>query len=455
MELVSGFSKLSKQRKIEWLAKQLELTSQNEIIDLLKSFHLSDEKSQHVFDEFSENTISNYILPFGIAPNFVINGKTYSIPMVVEESSVVAAASHAAKFWATRGGFHAEVIGQEKVGQVHFIYVGPKDLLETFFQLYKDNLLEELRPYATTMTKRGGGVKGLELLDASNDKIKNYFQLVLMVETCDAMGANFINTLLEVLAEKFKIFFKQFLKKLGRTQDVQHFEVIMSILSNYTPNSLVRVWVSCKADELGSIDGLTTIEFIRKFITATDIASNDIGRAVTHNKGIMNGVDAVILATGNDFRAVEACAHAYACRSGVYQSLSTASFNEDGIFTFEMKLPLSVGTVGGLTNLHPLSQFALKLLDHPSAVNLMQIIAAVGLAQNFSALRSLITTGIQKGHMKMHLLNILHQLNATDLQIEAAKSYFTDKIISHSQVKQFLVSTIMNNHQFTEGESHV
>jgi hydroxymethylglutaryl-CoA reductase len=427
MELVSGFSKLSKNQKIEWLAKQLKGLENQEVSQLLKSFHLQDEKLQQSFDEFSENTISNFILPFGIAPNFIIDSKNYSIPMVVEESSVVAAASHAAKFWASRGGFHTAVLGQEKVGQVHFIYIGSNDLLASFFQLNKDQLLEEVLPYAENMTKRGGGVKDLQLVNASNDKIKNYYQLVLKVETCDAMGANFINTLLEVLAEKFKLQFSYYLKKLDKSNEVKHFEIIMSILSNYTPNSLVKVWVSCKADELGSIDGLTALEFIRKFITATDIASSDLGRAVTHNKGIMNGVDAVILATGNDFRAVEACAHAYASRSGNYQSLSSASFSDEGIFKFEMQLPLAVGTIGGLTNLHPLSKFSLKLLGNPNAVELMQIIASVGLAQNFSALRSLITTGIQKGHMKMHLLNILHQLKASETQINAAKCFLKIK----------------------------
>lgn len=461
MELVSGFSKLTKTQKIEWIAKQLLDTStlesplEEEVVNFLKSFHLSDERSQKVFDEFSENTISNFILPFGIAPNFMINRKIYSIPMVVEESSVVAAASHAAKFWSSRGGFHTEIMAQDKVGQVHFIYLGPEDVLTTYFRLFKEQLLEELIPYATSMIKRGGGVKGLTLINASNEKIKNYYQLALTVDTCDAMGANFINTLLEVLAEKFKQQFQEYIEKIQRKTEVKHFEIIMSILSNYTPNSLVKAWVTCTADELGSIDGLTAIEFMRKFITATEIAQNDVSRAVTHNKGIMNGVDAVILATGNDFRAVEACVHAFASKEGKYQSLSRATFDDNGEFKFEMILPLSIGTVGGLTNLHPLSKFALTLLGSPSASELMQIIAAVGLAQNFSALRSLITTGIQKGHMKMHLLNILHQLNANELQIEAAKSFFKDKIISYSQVKTFLNIHQKSYGEKNEGESHV
>jgi hydroxymethylglutaryl-CoA reductase len=452
MELVSGFSKLTKDQKTLWLAKQLQSQSsdvQAEGVDTLSAFQLSDEKLQKIFDEFSENTVSNFILPFGIAPNFIINQKIYSIPMVVEESSVVAAASHAAKFWSSRGGFHTEILGTEKVGQVHFIFSGNKELLFNFFQLFHGNLLDALKPYAKSMEKRGGGILKLELLEASNSQIQDYFQLQLTVNTCDAMGANFINTLLEALAQNFKEQFKNYIQTLNKNSDVKHFEIVMSILSNFTPGSTVRVWVSCKAEELGSIDGLTSMEFIRKFITATEIARNDISRAVTHNKGIMNGIDAVVLATGNDFRAVEACAHAYASRDGKYRSLSFASFNEDGEFRFEMEIPLAVGTVGGLTKLHPLSRFALQLLGNPKADELMQIIAAVGLAQNFSALRSLITTGIQKGHMKMHLLNVLHQLNASEIQVEAAKRYFQDKVISYTDVKNFLSQSCR------EGETHV
>lgn len=448
MELVSGFSKLSKQQKIHWLEKQLSASTNQNIVSLLKTFQVTDEKFQNVFDELSENTVSNFILPYGIAPNFLINHRTYSIPMVVEESSVVAAASNAAKFWAARGGFKTEVTGLDKVGHVHFIYSGPRELLENYFNLFHLYLLQEISPYSLSMEKRGGGIKSLELKNGSNEKIKDYYQLELIVNTCDAMGANFINTLLEVLAEKFKNHFVEYLTKLDRFKDVRHFELIMSILSNYTPNSLVKVAVSCTADELGSIDGLTAMEFIRRFITATEIANSDVSRAVTHNKGIMNGIDAVVLATGNDFRAVEACAHAFAARDGKYRSLSNATFTDNGIFKFEMEIPLAIGTVGGLTKLHPLSKLALEILGNPSAKELMQIMAAVGLAQNFSAIRSLITTGIQKGHMKMHLLNILQQLNATELQAEAVKNYFKDKTISFSQVKTFL-----ENNQL-EGEGH-
>lgn len=438
MELVSGFSKLSKDQKIEWLSKQC---GQKDFNKRLKSFLLQDEKAQKIFDDFSENTISNFFLPFGIAPNFLINEKIYSVPMVIEESSVVAAASHASKFWSSRGGFHAKVVSQDKIGHVHFLYKGNVEILKKYFKDHYEIFLKELFPHTVSMVKRGGGIKSLELVQVKNNRLPDYFQLVLKVNTCDAMGANFINTLLEVLSEKFKFYFLKYLKENAKETEVIYFDIVMSILSNYTPESLVKVWVQCNIDTLGSIDGLTASEFITKFVTATEIAKADPYRAVTHNKGIMNGVDAVILATGNDFRAVEACVHAYATKNGKYEGLSQATFSEDGQFKFEMDLPLSIGTVGGLTKLHPLATLSLEIMDNPSASELMQIIASVGLAQNFSAIRSLITTGIQKGHMKMHLLNILHQLNASEIQIESAKKYFQDKIISFHEVKKYIEQT--------------
>jgi hydroxymethylglutaryl-CoA reductase len=226
------------------------------------------------------------------------------------------------------------------------------------------------------------------------------------------MGANFINSILEQVATEFKTRVSEDLKPQSND-----FQIIMSILSNYTPECLVECSVSCPITELGHFsDAMGPHEFAQKFVNAVKIAQVDTNRAVTHNKGIMNGIDAVVLATGNDFRAVEACAHAYAARSGQYQSLSEAKIIGDE-FHFTLKLPLAIGTVGGLTSLHPLAKASLMILEKPSAEKLMMIMASVGLAQNFSAVKSLITTGIQKGHMKLHLLNVLNQLGADQNQI--------------------------------------
>ena len=209
----------------------------------------------------------------------------------------------------------------------------------------------------------------------------------------------------------------------------------MSILSNYVPNCLVRAEVSCTIDELNEDKNISPQLFAEKFIQAVTIANVEPHRAVTHNKGIMNGIDAVVLATGNDFRAIEAGVHAYASKNGQYQSLTHASI-ENGTFKFWIEIPLAVGTVGGLTNLHPLVKVALDMLQNPSAKELMQIVAVAGLAQNFAAIRSLITTGIQQGHMKMHLLNILNQLGATEEDKKYFVNYFKDKTVSHSHVQK-------------------
>lgn len=422
---ISGFSKLSKIDKIKWIESHPSIGEDK----IFERFWLSDNELQKVFDEFSENTISNFILPMGISPNYLINGKMYAIPMVIEESSVVAAASNAAKFWMTRGGFKAEILGTEKLGHVHFEFSGEKSELNSFFNKYQNQFLEEISDLEKNMKSRGGGVTSLELID-STSSLENYFKLEAKFETCNAMGANFINTVLERFAKSLSE--KSVELKTGKLQ------VIMSILSNFTPSCLVKVSVKAKTSELDNIiPGLSGIEFAEKFVRAVKIARNDVTRAVTHNKGIMNGVDAVVIATGNDFRAIEACTHAYAARDGKYRSLSEASLSNDE-FSFELTLPLALGTVGGLTSLHPLSKKALEILGNPNSDELMQIIGTVGLAQNFAAVKSLITTGIQKGHMKMHLLNILNQLGATPDEITKTKIYFIDKVVSFGVVRDFL-----------------
>jgi hydroxymethylglutaryl-CoA reductase len=434
MKTISGFSKLSKEEKIHWLSSQFEDQSQTLIHDL-KNFWHHDQSIQKKFDEFSENTISNFNLPFGVAPNFLINGKIYAAPMVIEESSVVAAASLSAKFWLERGGFKANVISTTKVGQVHFLWQGEKSKLIDFFQMIKPTLIDSVEHLTKNMAQRGGGITSLELIDQTH-KLENYWQLKLEANTCDAMGANFINSILEELARVLKHKISSYDKFSNSEKELN---VIMCILSNYTPDCLVEVSVECPVEELGEVGGLPARVFAQRFVTAVEIARIDQSRAVTHNKGIMNGVDAVVLATGNDFRAIEACAHAYAARDGQYRSLSKASLVDD-LFKFTLTIPLAVGTTGGLTSLHPVAKASLAILKNPNSTELMMVIASVGLAQNFGAVRSLVTTGIQKGHMKLHLLNILNQLGATIEQREIVKEYFSDKIVSFTEVRNFLNS---------------
>lgn len=435
MKTVSGFSKMTKIEKIEWLKNQLPGPGQELVGDMMNFWH-PDQALQKKFDEFSENTLTNFDLPFGLAPNFKINGKVFSVPMVIEESSVVAAASLGAKFWLDRGGFKATVLSTLKVGQVHFQWQGEKAKLQAFFEKEKARMLEAVKPLTQNMEKRGGGIISLSLIDKTSD-IENYYQLKIECETCNAMGANFINSILEEMARVLKIVVKNEESFSGTEKDVH---IIMSILSNYTPDCVVECSVECPIEDLGTFaGGLSAREFAEKFATAVRIAEVDPNRAVTHNKGIMNGIDAVVLATGNDFRAIEACAHAYASRDGQYRSLSSVSLQDD-IFKFTLKVPLAVGTVGGLTTLHPLAKTSLAILQNPSSSELMEVMAAVGLAQNFGAVKSLVTTGIQKGHMKLHLLNILNQLDATAEEIEEGKAYFSDKIVSFTSVRNFLDS---------------
>ena len=412
-KIISGFSKLSKKEKINWLIENY-FHNQTETLKIITQYWNTDAALQQLHDDFTENTISNFYLPFGIAPNFIINNKDYVVPMVIEESSVVAAASLVAKFWSTRGGFKTTVIGTTKIGHVHFMYAGDQLTLKDYFNKNKVELFQATASITKNMEKRGGGILAIELVDKT-DVLSNYYQLEVTFETKDSMGANFINSCLEAIAKKFE------------KEDI---EIVMSILSNYVPECLVRAEVSCKVEELG---GQNPQKFAEKFCQAVQIASVEPYRAVTHNKGIMNGIDAVVLATGNDFRAVEAGAHAYASRSGQYRSLSHCEI-KDGIFRFWIELPLALGTVGGLTALHPMAKLSLEMLQKPSATSLMQIMAAAGLAQNFAALRALTTKGIQQGHMKMHLQNILHQFQLNDQEKQLVTAYFENKTVTHSAV---------------------
>ena len=423
---VAGFSKLSKKEKIDWIAKEF-FSNPEEAQNIIRNYWNSDKKLQQLHDEFIENTITNLYIPLGVAPNFLINGKYKTIPMAIEESSVVAAASKSAKYWATRGGFKATVIDTEKIGQVHFTFKGEAQKLEDLFVQIKPKFFSDTQSITKNMQQRGGGILDIQLKDKRN-LLENYFQLHATFETKDSMGANFINSCLEQFAAT--------LKEEAQNAGLE-VQVIMSILSNYVPNCIVRAEVSCPIEDLTEKHIANPQDFAERFVQAVQIAEAEPFRAVTHNKGIMNGVDAVVLATGNDFRAVEAAVHAYASKNGQYSSLSHAKI-ENGIFTFWLEIPLALGTVGGLTSLHPMVKLCLEILQNPSAKELMEIVAVAGLAQNFAALRSLTTTGIQEGHMKMHLNNIINQFEASEEERHLIKTHFKKTAVSHSAVVEFI-----------------
>ena len=427
---VRGFSKRSKAEKRQWVA-QTFAQQPDATLARWSSFDHSDADVQARLDDFSENTLANYPLPFGVAPNFVIDGQTYAVPMVTEESSVVAAASAAAKYWSTRGGFRTTIVSTEKVGQLFFTWDGELIQLQERLAELEETLRSAAKELTVNMERRGGGVLRIEVLDFA--ELPHTYELRGHFETCDSMGANFINTVLERWGEVLPAAFA----KTGLAEPGLP-EIVMAILSNYTPACVVRAEVSCHIDEMGrGAGGHSSAELSKRFHRAVELARVSPYRATTHNKGIFNGIDAVVLATGNDFRAVEACGHAYAARDGQYRSLSRCTL-EDGEFRFWLELPLALGTVGGLTKAHPLAASALDLLGQPSARQLMRIVAATGLAQNFAAVRSLVTTGIQAGHMRMHLQNILTQLEVDAEQRAAATAFFADKTVSVAGVRAWL-----------------
>ena len=431
LQPILGFSKKTKDEKIDWLVSTY-LNNDSDSKNVLRQYWNNNTKLQKLHDGFIENTVSNYYLPFAIAPNFLINGGLFAIPMVIEESSVVAAASNTAKFWLERGGFETEVISTTKNGQIHINFYGDDVAIQTFFSETKSILIESISEIEKNMKKRGGGLLDIILVNAT-DSLEGYYQLHCTFETSDAMGANFINTCLEEIAKTLESTSKLYIDFISKNTFP---EIVMSILSNYVPECLVKAQVSCPVEEM-STNGMDGKTFVSKFIRAVEIAKVDKRRAVPHNKGIMNGIDAVILATGNDFRSVEAGIHAYASKDGDYTSLTDAKI-ENGDFIFSIEIPLAIGTIGGLTGLHPLVNFGLSLLQKPSAKKLMQIIAVAGLAQNFAALSSLVTTGIQKGHMKMHLANILNNLDVTQTDTVKALAHFKDHAVTHGSVADFI-----------------
>jgi len=424
--MIEGFSKLSKENKISLLALNEESQS------ILAQALVNSDNISSIINDLSENTITHFALPMGVVPNVFVNGEEYFLPLVTEESSVVAAIAKAAKFWWKYGGFKAEIIGTLKKGHVHFFWRGSPELLKGKFDNLKEFITLRIAPLNRKMKKRGAGVQDITLIDKTSI-LEFYFQIEISFETADAMGANFINSCLEEASKALNQFVS-----CDSKLSTKLLEINMSILSNYTPESKVTAQVSCKIPELNAYgDSIGVFDYSNKFIRAVQIANIDISRAVTHNKGIYNGVDSLALATGNDWRAIEACGHAYASKGGSYKSLSKA-WVENDYFNFMLELPIAVGTVGGITNLHPIAKIAMQILENPNVKVLMQLMAVSGLAANFSAINALISSGIQKGHMKMHLTNILKQLRATQQQIELANTYFVDKTISYSEVERWL-----------------
>jgi len=374
------FSRLSREEKLNMISGFAP--DQDAFKKELESYRFSDNNLQNKFEKISENTISNFHLPYSIAPNFLIDGNIYQVPMVTEESLVVEAASKAANFWYEHGGFKTVEIATAKRGYIHVIWNGSTEGLDALFSQFQGILEEKIDAIINKLDAQKVALNESWLSDMTSE-MENYYMLGFSLETGNSMDANLINSLLDYLAKEFKDF--------AGKHNPDKLEIIMAVLSNYTPGSYIKMKVESPVKELGEFD--KSIEgrvFAEKFKNAVEIGKHSVSRAVTNNKGIMNGIDAVLMATGNDFRAAEAGAHAYSVTKGKHVSLSDCKISDE-TFTFWFTIPLALGTTGEITKLHPLVSKSLDILGQPDEKDLMKVVAAAGLASNFSAMASLIT----------------------------------------------------------------
>lgn len=366
--------------------------------------------SEDIADGMIENQIATYQLPYGVALNFLIDGDEYVVPMAVEEPSVVAAASSAAKLFGQYGGFETLVTERIMIGQAILTDVPDMAAAIQTIEANEAAIIRTANEAHPSIVKRGGGADSIRIRHIPADETYNspdFLVVHLHVETLEAMGANMINTMMEAV--------------LPLIEELSQGTALMGILSNYTTECLATATCRIPAEALakGELSG----EVVRdRLILASQIAAVDPYRAVTHNKGIMNGIDAVVLASGNDWRAIEAGAHAYAARSGQYRSLSTWLKAENGDLVGKLTLPLAIGAVGGSISFHPGAKMTHHLLGQPNAEKLESVIVSAGLAQNFSAIRALVTEGIQKGHMGLHSRSLAISAGAVEDEIEAVSA---------------------------------
>lgn len=399
LDLVANFSKLSKDE-----------------LDILQNDNGGISFDQA--DKMVENAIGTFSLPLGIATSFLINGKDYLIPMVIEEPSVIAAASKGAKIARIKGGFTVSADESYSIGQVQVLDVTDFSLAISQIKNSTNDILELANSKSNTLSKMGKGAKEIfcKELDTSSGKM---LILELLIDVGDAMGANVTNTMCEAISP--------LIEKItgGRT--------LLRILSNYSTRRLVKATAVFDKEAVGGE------KVVDNIVSAFEFADNDVYRAVTHNKGIMNGIIAAANAVGQDSRAIEAAANAYAAKSGKYRSLSKWSKDNDGNLIGTLEIPLSVGVVGGIANVHPVAKICMKILGVLSAQELACIITATGLAQNYSAIRALSTDGIQKGHMRLHARNLAAAAGATPDKIdEIVQKMIEEKKISLDRAKELL-----------------
>ena len=405
------FHHLTPADRLEWLAQQTGLDNA-----ALEPFTPAGGLTLEQADHMIENVAGIYALPLGVARHFIVNGREVLVPMVIEEPSVVAGASFMAKLARAEGGFIASTDAPEMIGQIQILDIAALNHARQNLLEHKAELLAEAAQYDPVLISRGGGPRDIVVRIIDDSPVGPFLVLHLIYDVRDAMGANAVNTALERLAP--------------RVQSISGGRVHLRILSNLADRRLARSRVIIRLDQL-AFDQFSAEEVRDGIIEAWAFAAADPYRAATHNKGIMNGVDAVVLATGNDWRAIEAGAHAYAARSGRYTSLSTWSKDEAGNLVGELEMPMAVGIIGGATRVHPGAQASLKLMGVTTAAELAQIIVSVGLAQNLAALRALATEGIQRGHMSLHARQVAIAAGATGDQV----TLVADRLVQEQNIR--------------------
>ncbi|MEM4913660.1 MAG: hydroxymethylglutaryl-CoA reductase, degradative [Desulfurococcaceae archaeon] len=410
---IEGFYKLPLEERVRIVADFSGLSKEE--IELLLNF---GNLPREIAERMIENVIGVMSYPFAVAVNFLINGKDYMVPMVIEEASVVAAASNAARMLRYGKGIIAEAGPQEMIGQVHLVNVSAPHSKILRIMEHKQEILEHAAQQDPVLVKLGGGPRDLEVRVVETSK-GPAIVVHLIVDVKDAMGANAVNTMVEAIAP--------LLEKITGGQ------ARLRIISNYATRRIVKAWARTPLENVGGL------EIAKRIEGASILAEADPYRAVTHNKGIMNGIIAVALATAQDHRAIEAGAHAYACRTGVYKPLSRWEVDEEGFLNGYLELPLQVGVVGGATRVHPVANIALKILGVKTAKELAEVMAAVGLAQNLAAIRALVTEGIQRGHMRLHAKNLAIMAGATgDLIDRVAERMIRDGKIRYDYAKELV-----------------
>jgi hydroxymethylglutaryl-CoA reductase len=407
--MAKKFYEMSRDERLDYVKKEAGL--QGDVEAALGPLSFDDA------NRMVENAIGIMSIPMGIATNFVVNGKELLVPMAIEEPSVIAAASKAAKIAKINGGFTAQADESLMVGQVQVVGAGKTAARK--IMISKKKLLAIANSKSKSVVATGLQVRRLR--DGSRNKMGDMLLVELTIDTKDAMGANAINTMCEAIAPQ--------------VAEITGGEVVLKILSNYATKRMVRCKAVFDSEELGGSD------VVRRILYAYALAYSDVYRAVTHNKGVMNGIDAVALATGQDFRAIEAAAHAYAARDGTYRSLTKWYKTKGGDLAGEIELPMAVGIIGGVTKVNPAAKLGLDILGAKSAKDLAMAMAAAGLSQNFAAIRALASEGIQKGHMRLHARNIAAMAGAKGNEIDiVAEKIADDNTVTIEKARQVLAS---------------